>query len=246
MQPQHLANAPILEALVDLRVRPRVDLDVHSLGEVLGLRERYPICEQMKAIQFQVKHESNAPPVQSATDLGTVGFRYSSPSDTCQAQCRKDGFTFNMLKPYSGWPNLRRLSMEAWAAYLGVARPEEVTRIALRYINKAPIAETTFDLGGILRGNLDPFPGLQLEFGGLGYRALLRDIASDNRAVVQVTLEEEPSALGHTLALDIDVSRLGSFSLTGQSIPDVLESLREFKNRLFFEMITDNFAKRFL
>ena len=63
-----------------------------------------------------------------------------SQDDLTVAQFRADGFTMNRLKPYTGWAMLLPQVLDLWDAYVTVAQPAHVARVALRYINRLDLS----------------------------------------------------------------------------------------------------------
>src|SRR6266487_3339426 len=112
---RRLSRAPVVESLMDVRVRNPEGFSPDAF-EVLRaeLRERFPKVEQRKAgqVTFQLVPSGARPP--EVKDLGMQGLFFRSADDKLIAQFRGDGFTLNRLAPYTSWEELFPIAMELW------------------------------------------------------------------------------------------------------------------------------------
>jgi len=70
---------------------------------------------------------------------GIQGVQFISPDGKKVVQFRLDGFSFHKLKPYQSWELLKEEAMQIWKYYLECAKPLNVKRAALRYVNQIDI-----------------------------------------------------------------------------------------------------------
>jgi uncharacterized protein (TIGR04255 family) len=136
---RHLANAPIVEAIIDIRVELPSDYDVtkfESLRKTLG--ETYPKVEESHSYESGVRVKDKQIQ-QVVTDKGLRGYFFKSPDGKNVGQFRRDGFTFNRLTPYTNWETVLSEAKILWKLYVKTATPELVTRLATRYINRMDI-----------------------------------------------------------------------------------------------------------
>ena len=61
-------------------------------------------------------------------------------------QFRRDGFTYNRLHPYKNWDYLIEHTKRTYPIYKEIAKPEAITRLAVRYINHIKIPLPVDDL----------------------------------------------------------------------------------------------------
>src|SRR5258706_8198800 len=101
IEPYHLDKAPVSEALIDVRVTPRDPSetpDFQAIKNEVGALypDSSPIHYGQAAISF------GTPPQARITteDLGIQGYVFKSSTGNELVQLRRDGFTFNKLKPY--------------------------------------------------------------------------------------------------------------------------------------------------
>jgi uncharacterized protein (TIGR04255 family) len=141
----HYPNAPITEALIDLRITHAQDFSVDDLGKMgEAIADRYPIQEPMYFHSGQLAFQQDEDPVQVETTHEHVGFRCISQNKQQILQARRDGFTFSILAPYDRWETFRDEARRLWELYRSAAKVENITRTAVRYINRidVPIATT--------------------------------------------------------------------------------------------------------
>ena len=131
---RHLPNAPIREALIDLRVELPEDLKADQFFVLKDrLAGRYPQSEELR--QLEVLLFRRGQPAPATPEDTRRGLLLRSNDKVDIAQFRVDGFTFSRLKPYTSWDKIRDEARQLWDMYVEVAATRAVTRIAVRYIN---------------------------------------------------------------------------------------------------------------
>lgn len=133
----HYSNAPITEALIDLRVTHAPDFSVQDLGEIgATIADRYPIQEPMYFHTGQRSFQQPEDPMRVETAHQHGGFRFTSQNKHQILQARVDGFTFSTLAPYDRWEPFRDEARRLWDLYRSATKVEGVTRVEVRYINQ--------------------------------------------------------------------------------------------------------------
>ena len=94
--------------------------------------------------RFGVVQGTPLKPWQMQTDLG---YRYKTETEI--AQFRVDGFTFSKIAPYTTWGEVSSEALRLWKVYVEVAKPRQVSRVAVRYINRMRLPNVK-DLGEYL------------------------------------------------------------------------------------------------
>lgn len=233
----HLRNAPIVEAVIDFRVLQAEGSasDVFAdLGGVIGdgYRERSVI----QSIQGRFGLDRGQ--VVNQTTLNpAIGWQYRA--DTFVAQFRIDGFTFSKLKPYTTWEEVSLEAFRLWDVYKRLAKPEQVARIAVRYINRLMLPAPV-ELGQYLEAPpLLPAPIPQTIRGFLS-RLVVTDTDRNASATIVQALEEaslDPSMI--PLLLDIDAYEEVVLAPDDPTMPALFEQLRALKNEIFYASITE-------
>ncbi len=136
-------NAPITEALIDIRVQRRDSLTLDKLESLYhAVKDKYP----GKTSRIYVEGRFSAGSEVGASAKQTqMGFAFSTTEGRQIFQVRLDGFTFSRLRPYGNWNDLRDEAGRLWNLYREVANPLKTTRVAVRYINQIDIPLLIFD-----------------------------------------------------------------------------------------------------
>jgi uncharacterized protein (TIGR04255 family) len=201
--PRPLSRDPIQEAVFDFRASGTAitsGAEFEKVGSLLSTS--FPKLEVRRKLATKIEFNEGKL-VTTNEDEGFFGLFLKSDDDQTIAQFRPNGFTLNRLKPYTGWDSLLPRVLELWDTYVSIAKPEHVSRIALRYINRLDVP-------------VDQDQGTMAN-------------------ISQQLLQSSPLAI----MLDIDAYSNGPFSADRESIKPVLERLRDFKNRIFFESLTE-------
>jgi uncharacterized protein (TIGR04255 family) len=174
----------------------------------------------------------------SATDLGFGGLVFASPDGSRLAQFRKDGFTLNQLKPYSGADTLILESLRLWEFYRELASPVAVIRVAMRYINSLDLPYGPRDDFGKF---LTAPPEMPEGTPQLVSSFLTRMVAHDppDTVIVTQTLEHSGESGPSSVTLDIDAFLADNLPADRGSLEATLRRLRVLKNSVFFALLTD-------
>ncbi len=239
---RHLSRAPVVEALIDYRVKARPDLDV---AEFLACRpsviSRFPRHHEQRRIEAQINISDAKAKAPVLEDLGVLGHVFVSEDGKTFAQFRADGFTLNKLQPYSSWDELFPLATELWKLYSTVARPVSVTRVAVRTINRIrmPVSDVHFEDFFVASPSIPP--ELPQHVSGFSSQLTIPDPARGVAAHIVQVLER--GAEGISVILDVDAFKDGP--IVDAQLPTAFATLREFKNLIFFSMVTDRCLRDF-
>ena len=232
----HLRNAPIVEAVIDFRVLQREGLAAEvfaHLGELIG--SRYGKGSVMQSIEGRFGLDRGQL-INQTTVKPAVGWQYRT--DTYVTQFRVDGFTFSKLQPYTTWEEVFGEAFRLWNIYIMQAQPLEVSRIAVRYINRLGVPGPT-DLRQYLEAPPLLPPQLPQKLRAFLSRLLVEDSSRRASAVLVQALEEslDPSLI--PLLLDIDAYREVALPPKDTALPDLFQQLRELKNEIFYASVTE-------
>jgi uncharacterized protein (TIGR04255 family) len=240
-------NSPITEAILDIRCNLPTGIDLARLAEMHErVQERFPTRQERTFWEggFQVD-PAGLPEVIPPTG-GIVGYQFVVPDGKKIVQARLDGFTFNKLKPYENWDVFIGEARDLWAVYREVAQPINVTRIAVRYINRIEIPLPVKELKDWLLTGPEIAPGCPQDMAGFFLRVILPDPARLNVAVVTETVDTPPTDLRYLpVIFDLDVFRQAVFAPDDPAMWEAFTSLRETRNAIFFNSITDKTRELF-
>jgi uncharacterized protein (TIGR04255 family) len=235
---ERFANAPITEALLDIRATLPSGVTLGTLATFqAGLESRFPNRRERRAWEGMVQLGPGGAVETRQKAMGPDGYLFTSADGRQIVQARLDGFTFNRLRPYVSWEALRDEAREHWDRYRQVARPEGVSRIALRYINRVDIPLAAADFKQYIRTAPEIAPGLPQGLAGFLMRLVVPMERFEATAIMTETMEA-PKDDRLPFILDIDVVMEKSFSPDGGEMWQAFERLRDCKNTVFFESVT--------
>ena len=243
-----LSNAPITEAIVDIRVKARLDLDVAIFGEPREmLAAGFPTKVEQRV--FTTKVQFGPESGSQSTEHDLRGYVFSSEDKLNVVQFRVDGFTFNRLKPYTSWKSVWPQALELWRRYQKMALPVAITRMALRYINHIALPSRTFGLEGVLTCPPPVPKTLGATIARFTTRVTIQASNGRLEAHVSQAIEPKPDRDGATLILDIDAYRQAELLLEEDDVEARIEEtfaeLHEFKNEIFFASLSETMIEGF-
>ena len=179
---RHLEKAPIIEAIIDIRVRPSPNQNLSQLLSIHShISKEYP--HKSDRVRMQGTFNVNKREVESSSSIH--GYIFTSEDKKQVVQARMDGFSFSRLEPYECWENLREEALRLWKIYLEVVTPALVTRVALRYINKLEFPTQVKNISDWLTSPpAVPKPFLKMQTGFFS-RNVVRNSKMDNVAILQ-------------------------------------------------------------
>jgi len=241
---RHLNNAPIVEAIIDFRVKLPSGYNVTEFSSLKKtLSKDYPQMNESWTFEEEIMVKGKQIE-QIVKDRGLRGYFFKSSDGKNVAQFREDGFTLSRLKPYSDWETVLAEAKKLWSLYLKTASPELITRLATRYINRMdiPLPINNF------RQYLTAPPIIPKSLPQRVSRYLTRVTIVDPDDIMANIIQalERSSKPGHVaIILDIDVYKQMEAGFPENQIWPTFEKLRNLKNRIFFDSITEETAKLF-
>lgn len=125
-----------------------------------------------------------------------------------------------------------------WNAYRTICQPEEISRIAVRYINRILFPLPIEDFGKYLQEPPKVPLGAPSALASLLFRAGLHDPASGISSNVTQVIEGHLAEGRLPFILDIDAYIVNTMAPDADEITSRFAALREMKNRVFFATLT--------
>jgi uncharacterized protein (TIGR04255 family) len=242
---RHLAHAPIMEAIIDCRVKAPAGFKVDSFQALKAKGvDGYPKVDEMRGIEAEFRVEGNQLS-QSTKQRGMVGLAFRSIGGENVAQFRIDGFTFSRLNPYTSWDEIFPEAFRLWKMFIGIVSPDFMTRIAVRYINKLPIPLPLGDFSEYLCSPPVVPSELPRQVATFLTRIVIPESDFGADAVITQALEGSTDPNFVTIILDIDVYRARQYEIDNEKIKSEFEELHRLKNKIFFGSITEKAARLF-
>ena len=229
---------------MDFRLTPRAELDIQTLDEVLsaqnfGYYVKGPISQGTFA--FELPADGVQPKTNAAA--AQIGFRLHSTDERYVVQWKLDGLSLSRLPPYQDWETLLTEFRRVWKVYRTCCEPQNVTRVAARFINnlRLPLlANESFQLYvNKLVDIPEDAPQAVAEF---VQRFQLVDPEIGARVWLTLALRGAEVGAPAPVLLDVDAFVERLFGCDEESLWAVLENLRMLKNRCFFSTITEKTA----
>ncbi len=242
--PQTYTNAPITEAIIDFRVTVSDDCTLAHLANIHDkVRAHYPVMEPIQISSATVEIQAQSEPSVSSTYQHN-GYSFRSEDGLYVFQAKLDGFTMNRLAPYESWERFLGEATSCWKEYCSACHPTEVTRVAVRYINKLNLPGEDKDDSVELNHYLKTVPEI-----GSGFPQLMTNFfmqiqcpqedISSMLVITEALFPNGPQGMSSIL-LDLDLSRESIWTIEEQErIWQALEVLRTRKNEVFEASITD-------
>lgn len=240
---RHLKNAPITEAIIDIHVALEAGITIDNLNPSYeDIKKDYPYKETKHRWEGLLEIKEGELEQQKAINHGAVGRVYKNNNGDQIAQFTLDGFSLNKLPPYTQWETFHAEAERLWSIYRKYAKPRIIDRVAVRYINKIHVP-LHMDFGDYLTSAPiipKPLPQGLSEF---LTRVVIQIPDIEAYAIVTQSIEginaRESNA---SIILDIDVVK--PVTIAADNYPkEILERLRNFKNDVFFEYITEKTAE---
>ena len=241
-------NAPITEALLDIRVSLPSGSDYATLEPFCEqIATDYPTRRFRREWQAEIAVSDESAPVTSATRGGTVGYLLTSPDGTQVVQARINGFSLSRLRPYRNWIELKAEAQKLWEVYRKVANPLAIDQIALRYVNRIEIPAPFTDFREYVLTAPDIAPGLPQGLSHFLMQLVVPFPAFGANATITETIAQSNNdSTTVPFILDIDVARVGAIDVEDPSVWEQFEQLRELKNDVFFKSTTDKARELFV
>jgi uncharacterized protein (TIGR04255 family) len=175
----------------------------------------------------------------SNTSQELVGYRFFSSDKSAVVQARRDGFAFSKLPVYTDWEVWQPEAKRLWQRYREIAKPDRITRVAVRYINRVLIKRAGFDLGEYFRC----FPEIPNSFGAISAFLMRLELPQPGFEggvlILNQGILDEKMVDSVPVLLDFDLSRRVDMSPADDRVWDEIESLHLRENKLFEDSITD-------
>ena len=237
-----LKNPPIIEGLLDLQfdLEPSMLSRIESLGVCLP---DYPNKAPKIAVAGNVQLGDSG--ASFSHDRNVVGYQFWNNDKTRVFQARLNGITLSFLKPYTRFEDLEAEARRLWGLFCSRLERPIVKRVALRYINHIDLPLPFEDFRELIKTFPEIPPAIPQGIAEFFMRLVIPDPDSSCTAIVTEVMEKQTRARSTIpLLLDIDV-----FQVPKDNHDDrlwaIVQELREYKNRIFFNSVTPRLMKVF-
>jgi len=243
----HLSNAPIVEAVFDIRLVPKTQWDEKQMEDELKKRlSGYPKFEPIRQSEFQFSAGKTDAVVR---DHGCIGFKLHSKDSRYVVQFQKSQFVISRLKPYEKWVSFTKEALSLWRQYAELFNPGDIKRMGVRFINRIVLPD-----GKIVLGDYYKVPPQSLEgsegdwpLTGFLHQDIIQVPGTPYQVSLRKTIQSTTTGIGKEtgLILDIDVFMQSPFEYTEKEILKYWEEMRWVKNTVFFNSLTEKAIEEF-
>jgi uncharacterized protein (TIGR04255 family) len=234
-----LARPPIVEAVIHWRAKAQAALDPSVLGEtLLSQLSEFKRCESIRDLHVvdEVADDDSEPSVQHRRKSEWQGLRLVSEDGRHVAQFTRDGVIFSCTRNYEDWDRFTAAAMRVWRLYLEIAKPLEVERLGVRFINQFSSA-TPDNLANYLVE--PPTRVSNLPIKEFVYQSVFVVPQAPFEARVIKLMQPSIPETSHLrgLIVDIDVYSTTATPNDETAIREALAKFRVLKNEIFFTLI---------
>jgi uncharacterized protein (TIGR04255 family) len=246
----HLPNAPISEAIIDIRIKPIPDFNISEFKRVAPkIFNHFP--ESQKREKKQITFQWPPSDIKSINieEPEALGYFFRNKERDKIAQFRIDGFSFNKIKAYTSWQEIFPEALSLWNLYIEILKPEVITRLATRYINQIRIPGETVDFDKYFR----LVPQIPSELPQLvpNFFSRVTILNEEKKIFTHITQtfeqysEKEEKGINYLLDIDSFYINTSKANLSNASIEEIFSILRNEKNNVFFSLITEETLRLF-
>jgi uncharacterized protein (TIGR04255 family) len=242
----HLSKSPIVEAVIGITARPSIVLEEATLMERLKTKiPDYPKREATKSLLHQIRFEKATPEHYSEEDWH--GINCTSGDGKQIARFERDGFVFSRLSPYEDWQHFSSEALRLWSIYCEIAKPLEIQRLGVRFINRIDILPGATSMAEVL--NFPPKSPIAEKTPMFGF--LHQDTFSvpELELALQLIKTIQPTQGDGTkqfaLIVDFDVFTTTPFEFRENTVRDRLQKITWLKNKAFFGTFKPEILKSF-
>jgi uncharacterized protein (TIGR04255 family) len=248
----HLTNAPIFEAVVELRVSGvTAGKAERGFDEVANaLASDFPARNPIKFVapHFKFSLEDDDAATESRVERGVIGMQLVSADKKFVVHAKKDGLVVSRRAPYTTWDDLRGWVRVVLPLYLHHLAPTAIGRIGVRYINHIALPPKT-DTDTIFTAGPKIPSALPQSFLDFATRVVVPMVEYDAAVAIVQGVGLPPPAGGpkDTATLDIDAYTVGEpfDPAAPERLWERMEHLHIVKNVAFFSALHEKVWRQF-
>lgn len=209
-----------------------------------NVRRFLPYRNDNISANINIKGPRNTPfplgkaPIDGYSEAKVAGYVYFSKDQKEKLDISSSGITYTSEADYAGWEDFKSTVLKYLEIFSTVLKKTAINRTSIRFINQFNIRDfnnpseyfntvitTTKGDAGL------PYPLLRY-----GFRMTV-DVKEGVYSIINQNVEKK--ADNFIYIFDIDVLDRNNMLYTPEAVDNVLENLREIKNNIFFNNITD-------
>lgn len=143
---RHYPNAPIIEATISLGIVTPTDLTTEDLSAMRELvDDQYSPAGEEYFYSGEVSISTPGEPPRHDDVHQHIGYSFISHDGRQIVRVRLDSFDFSVKEPYGSWKPFRDEARRLWEIFKKISGVTEISRVAVRYINRIDIPTAGLD-----------------------------------------------------------------------------------------------------
>jgi len=235
-------NPPIAEAILEIRFTPAHDEAVDCVKLHEKVKDTYPTKQILRLITGEF-HAGELFSTSMKEAKGGCAFKSSDGLQTWQA--KPGSFLFGRQAPYERWQFFRDEARRLWQVFKQIAEPREITRAAIRTVNRLDLPLPLRDLKDYLRTLPEVSSDLPQGLAAFFMQLQIPQDELQSSLIINQTIVPPPKPGVASILLDIDLYRDHDLPQDEDAMWSFFEQLHSKKNAIFEACITDEARKLF-
>lgn len=240
-------DPPIVEALCQFTFAKQLEWNVAIPGQLFEkLRSNYPKSPaSQEVVQASFTPQANEGDANLTVNRGEQRILYSDKTGSRLFIANSVAASANSLRPYEGWPSLRRRLVDGFERLNEVVSVPGVSRVSIRYINRISVPLQAVDTDEYFT-----IPVRTAEAGKAGYsgfvsrvESVLRDGKTQANTIFASMPSENPSEVN--FLLDFEFYRDYNIPIELEGAYTDADELKVAENQEFESSITDKARELF-
>ncbi|HOV92530.1 MAG TPA: TIGR04255 family protein [Candidatus Kapabacteria bacterium] len=235
-------NPPLVEALCEIQFISTKKWDLTIPGIFYSqIKDEFPNKKELMGVGLELKGTESG--LEQTIIPTPPKLQFFSHNNNSLVQLSPDLLAVNCLKPYPSWSKFKPLILKILEIYRGIANPEGILSITLRYINVIEFKDKSKGLKDYLKfyvhipedipNNYNQFLSrVNIPYNDDQLILFLGSIPSENEETNKITL-------------DINFTLNNTERITFNGLSDWLDNAHKIINSSFESCITDNARKLF-
>lgn len=231
-----LSNAPILEAVLHINFESNSNILVDFEKFAASIKEDFHNHEKRFSFSTSFNFSEGTFSNSDNQDIKTLdSIVFFNVDKSKLIIISQESFSAHIVSEYSEWSKFKNFANEFWLIFKGIFEIQKQKRISLRYLNELSFKNPmTFEE----HFKMSSFADNSQNFEIYGFSTTYNFYSPDHEAQSKVVIAKNERNNDNELVkivLDVDVSKE---VIQNVDIWKEFDSLREFKNDLFFNILT--------
>jgi len=234
------SNSPIFLAILEIRFNNSNLKDIEDLSkcknEVVKL---FPNSNKHIINELKLDNLGEGEPKISLHNRKVDCFLYSSSDKLSEFTISLDRLNYRQSGPYTNFEDFTDTIKKVWLIHHDLLKDITITGVSIRCFNKIEIHEVIDDLTDFFNISIQVTEGIINDIvTSFSIRYISKNIKERKHSIVSLSLEPSTENI-YPFILDIDVHDESSIPNDPELIWDKFESLRNTKDNLFNNILTD-------